>query len=99
MKWADAGQRPGAYARVVPSSVENGAEWAETLTDGTMQGLVALRLLLASGINQGSHQTLTRVAESALAQIDEELGDLKALVAEMRTTDLRQTSTSPRSSA
>jgi hypothetical protein len=49
-----------------------------------MQGLAALRMLLASGINRGSPEALEHAAEAAVRQIDDELGDLRALVTEMK---------------
>lgn len=62
-----------------------------------MQGLAAVRLLLAAGIGKGSPEGLRGAADEALDLLDNEIGDLRALIAEMRETD--QTSTSPRSSA
>jgi len=61
-----------------------------------MQGLAALRFLLAAGINQDSPEALRRAATEAIELLDGEIGDLRALIAEMRGN---QTSTSPRSSA
>jgi signal transduction histidine kinase len=65
-------------------SDQAGVRWAGALQDGTMQGLAALRMLLASGINRGSPEALEHAAEEALRQIDDELGDLRALVSEMK---------------
>lgn len=66
-----------------------GARWAESLQDGTMQGLTALRLLLESGLNRGSSQALERAAHDAVRQVDEEMAALRALTAEMRAGDDR----------
>jgi len=62
-----------------------------------MQGLAALRLLLATGISQDSPEALRRAAGEAVELLDGEIGELRVLIAEMRGGD--QTSTSPRSSA
>jgi signal transduction histidine kinase len=62
--------------------------WAAALQDGPMQGLVALRLLLDSGLNDGSREALERIARTAVSQIDSEIADLRALIAEMRAVEL-----------
>jgi hypothetical protein len=46
--------------------------------------MAALRLLLAAGLNQGSNEALEGAVREALHQLDEEIGDLRALIAEMR---------------
>jgi signal transduction histidine kinase len=70
----------------MPSPVEEreGARWAGGLQDGTLQGMAALRLLLTAGLNQGSNEALADVVREALHQLDGEIGDLRALIAEMR---------------
>lgn len=77
-------------------SEPRGIDWADSLQDGTLQGLVALRILLRSGINQGS-PALAAAAKETVGQLDREIRDLRGLIAEMRTED--QTSIRPRSSA
>jgi hypothetical protein len=74
------------YAGVVASQVsdQRGTDWAESLQDGTLQGLVALRMLLRSGINQGSHGALAAAAKETVGQLDHEIRDLRGLIAEMR---------------
>ena len=60
------------------------SHWADDLQNGTMQGLAALRLLLATGLNRNSEGTLKRSAEDALRQVDQEIAELRVLIAEMR---------------
>jgi signal transduction histidine kinase len=66
-----------------------GEKWADTLQDGTMQGLAALRMLLASGISR-SPEALERAATEAVRQLDDEIGDLRVLIAEMRRQEARR---------
>ena len=61
------------------------AQWAGALQEGSLQGLVALRLLLVSGMNRGSQEALQSAAEDAVRQIDGEIGELRGLIAEMRS--------------
>ena len=70
-------------------SEQAGEKWAGTLQDGTLQGLAALRMLLVSGLNR-SPEALERAATEAVRQIDGEIGDLRALIAEMRGQEPRQ---------
>lgn len=70
--------------------------WAAAIQDGTLQGLVAARTLLAAGMSRGSAEDLVRAAEGAVRQIDLEIGALRALVAEVEAD---QVSSSPRPSA
>ena len=88
-------------------SQEVGSKWAGELQDGTMQGLAAMRMLLSSAINDHSREALERAAGEAVQQLEDEIGELRALIAEMRGEQRRhgepfggrQTSISPRSSA
>ncbi|MDP9188004.1 MAG: hypothetical protein M3O25_02000 [Actinomycetota bacterium] len=63
---------------------QTGTSWAEVLQDGPLQGLAAMRLLLASAINHGSSQSLERAAAESMRQIDEEIATLRDVIAEMR---------------
>jgi hypothetical protein len=60
-------------------------QWAGALQEGSLQGLVALRLLLVSGMNRGSQEALQSAAEDAVRHIDGEIGELRGLIAEMRS--------------
>jgi hypothetical protein len=77
------------------------AQWAAAIQDGTLQGLVAARTLLAAGMRRGSAEELERAAEGAVRQIDVEIGALRALIAEVLNGDAMpdQVSSSPRPSA
>ena len=71
------------------SRVEERAEtrWERELRDGPLQGLMAVRLLLASAIDQGSAQSLDRAAIESVRQIDEEIATIRAMMAEMRAPE------------
>lgn len=85
-------------------SQQAGAKWAGDLQDGTMQGLAALRMLLVTGVTQDSPEALRAAVNDAVSQLDDEIGNLRALIAEMRGQErprrfAAQTSINPRSSA
>jgi signal transduction histidine kinase len=88
-------------------SEDLGVKWAGELQDGTMQGLAALRMLLASAINDNSREALEGAADQAIRQLEDEIGELRALIGEMRGQERhpqepfgqRQTTIRPRSSA
>ncbi len=58
--------------------------WARELHDETLQGLGALRVLLASGLRTGSPAALESAAREATQQLDGEIQSLRALIAELR---------------
>jgi signal transduction histidine kinase len=62
--------------------------WARELHDETLQGLGALRVLLASGLRGGSLETLSRAAREVTSQLDSEIQNLRALIAELRPAAL-----------
>jgi signal transduction histidine kinase len=62
--------------------------WARELHDETLQGLGALRVLLASGLRGGSPEMLEAAARQATAQLDSEIQNLRALIAELRPAAL-----------
>ena len=62
--------------------------WARELHDETLQGLGALRVLLASGLRGGSPEMLEGAARQATAQLDSEIQNLRALIAELRPAAL-----------
>ena len=60
--------------------------WAEDIQDGPLQGLAAMKLLLATAAEQGSSKDLEAAAAACLRQIDAEIGTLRSTVSEMRET-------------
>jgi signal transduction histidine kinase len=62
--------------------------WARELHDETLQGLGALRVLLASGLRGGSPEMLEGAVREATAQLDSEIHNLRALIAELRPAAL-----------
>ncbi len=61
--------------------------WARELHDETLQGLGALRVLLASGL-RGSSEALEGAVREATSQLDSEIQNLRALIAELRPAAL-----------
>jgi signal transduction histidine kinase len=62
--------------------------WARELHDETLQGLGALRVLLASGLRTGSTAAMESAAREATQQLDSEIQNLRALIAELRPAAL-----------
>jgi signal transduction histidine kinase len=62
--------------------------WARELHDETLQGLGALRVLLASGLRAGSPKALEGAVAEATSQLDTEIESLRALIAELRPAAL-----------
>ena len=79
--------RPGrAYACGVAAGYphRSSSQWADHLEEGSLQGLVALRLMLSSGLTGNGNGVLREAAEAAICQIDGEISELRSLIAEMR---------------
>jgi signal transduction histidine kinase len=63
--------------------------WARELHDETLQGLGALRVLLSSALrNSEPGQPMTRAGHEAVAQIEQEIENLRAIIAELRPAAL-----------
>ncbi len=60
-------------------------EWAVSLHGGTLQGLVAVRMLLNSGLGASQPDALRAAVEQSVHQLEYEIGELRALIAEMRS--------------
>lgn len=73
------------------SRVDESAEtrWERELRDGPLQGLTAVKLLLASAIDHRSAQSLERAAMESVRQVDEDIATLRAMMAEMRAPEDR----------
>jgi signal transduction histidine kinase len=62
--------------------------WARELHDETLQGLGALRVVLASAARTGSPAELNAAVEKAVDQLTEEISSLRALISELRPAAL-----------
>jgi signal transduction histidine kinase len=64
------------------------SRWARELHDETLQGLGALRLLLAASLRRGdANQTVLAVGE-AIGHIEQEIGNLHAIISDLRPAAL-----------
>ena len=72
----------------INASERERGRWARELHDETLQGLGALRLLLASGLRHGSEGTLEESVRTAIAQLELEISGLRRLIAELRPAAL-----------
>jgi signal transduction histidine kinase len=64
------------------------ARWARELHDETLQGLASLRLGLAGARRAGDARSLAAAAERAIAQLDEDIASLRALITDLRPAAL-----------
>lgn len=62
-----------------------GEDWAVALHSGTLQGMVAVRMLLKSGLCASRPDALGSAAEQAVRQLEHEIGELRELIAEIRS--------------
>lgn len=62
-------------------------QWARELHDESLQGLAAIRLLLATG-RRGDHEHLQTAVERSITQIDTEIASMRALIADLRPDSL-----------
>lgn len=62
--------------------------WARELHDETLQGLASVRVLLASALRQGDLDDREHPLRQAIAQIEQEIGNLRAIIAELRPAAL-----------
>ena len=71
------------------------ARWSRELHDETLQGLGALRMLLATARRRGDHESLATAVHAAVAQIDDEIESLRALIRELRPAALDELGPGP----
>ncbi|CAN5488348.1 GAF domain-containing sensor histidine kinase [soil metagenome] len=64
------------------------ARWARELHDETLQGLGALRVLLASALRTGNPDNLGTATRNAVDQIATEIANLRSLITELRPAAL-----------
>ena len=64
------------------------ARWARELHDETLQGLGALRVRLAASLRQGEPDRVDAAVREAVAQIEDEIANLRSLITELRPAAL-----------
>jgi signal transduction histidine kinase len=74
--------------REIQASEEARARWARELHDETLQGLVGLRMLLASARRSNSPEYADGVVSDALEQTRREILNLRSLISELRPAAL-----------
>jgi signal transduction histidine kinase len=72
----------------IEASERERRRWARELHDETLQGLGALRVVLASAIRTGSQENLQEAVERAVSQLSEEITSLRGLISELRPAAL-----------
>jgi signal transduction histidine kinase len=72
----------------IEASEEARARWARELHDETLQGLVGLRMLLASARRSGAPDYVEGAVSDALEQTRREIVNLRGLIAELRPAAL-----------
>jgi signal transduction histidine kinase len=72
----------------IEASEQERKRWARELHDDTLQGLAGLGVMLGSALRARSEEDTRKAVESAIAQIREEAGKLRALIAELRPAAL-----------
>jgi signal transduction histidine kinase len=72
----------------IEASEEARARWARELHDETLQGLVGLRMLLASARRSGSPEFVEQAVSDAFEQTRREIVNLRSLIAELRPAAL-----------
>jgi signal transduction histidine kinase len=72
----------------IQASEEARARWARELHDETLQGLVGLRMLLASARRSGSPEYVEGAVSTALDHTRREIVNLRSLIAELRPAAL-----------
>jgi signal transduction histidine kinase len=64
------------------------ARWARELHDETLQGLGALRVRLAASLRQEEREEADDAVRAAIAQIEDEIANLRSLITELRPAAL-----------
>ena len=72
----------------IAAAEQERARWARELHDETLQTLAALRIGLATQLQQGDPGTLTEVVHDAVAELQSEVANLRSLITELRPTTL-----------
>ena len=66
------------------------AHWARELHDSILQGLASRRVLLSAALKSGDRARLEAAAGDAIGDITRDIGELRALIAELRPATLDQ---------
>jgi two-component system, NarL family, sensor histidine kinase DevS len=74
--------------RTMEASERERKYWARELHDETLQGLGALRILLASALRRGTPEALSEAVGEAVEELLEEIEKLRALITELRPAAL-----------
>jgi len=74
--------------RTLEASERERKYWARELHDETLQGLGALRLVLASALRRGTPEALTDAVGEAVDQLLEEIEKLRSLITDLRPAAL-----------
>jgi signal transduction histidine kinase len=72
----------------IQGAEEERRRWARELHDDTLQGLGALRLVLASGRRSDDPDRLRAAVDAAVAQLEDEIDGLRSLIRELRPAAL-----------
>ena len=62
--------------------------WARELHDETLQGLAALRMLVAAALRRGDPEQYEQTMHTAIEQIEREIDNLRAIITELRPAAL-----------
>ena len=73
--------------RLAAAERERG-RWARELHDGTLQKLAALRIVLSGQLRTGDPDTIEPVLRDAVAELDSEIANLRAVISGLSPTEL-----------
>jgi signal transduction histidine kinase len=79
----------------IAGAEEERRRWARELHDDTLQGLGALRLVLASGRRGDDPERLRAAVDDAVDQLDHEIDGLRSLIRELRPAALDELGAGP----
>lgn len=79
----------------VAGSERERRRWSRELHDETLQGMGAIRVLLATGMRQGAGPELERFVADAIAQLGEEIDRLRGLITDLRPAALDELGLGP----
>jgi signal transduction histidine kinase len=70
------------------SAEDERRRWARELHDETLQGLAALRMLVAAALRHGDPEQYEQTMHTAIEQIEREIDNLRAIITELRPAAL-----------